>query len=170
MSSEKKGIVSISDRYLTFEIDNEVYGVEILNVKEIIGFQKTVSVPRMAAYVKGVMNLRGTIIPVIDLRLKLGMQGVEPTTESAVIILIIEDTHIGFVVDRVKDVVAIDKENMSETPNFGSKINASFIKSMANLKEGVVMILDSETIFEGQELSALQNITQEKENKRMANE
>lgn len=170
MENKSRVSISITDRYLTFILDSEVYGVDILSVKEIIGIQKIVSVPRMPDYVKGIMNLRGTIIPVIDLRLKLGMQSVEPTTETAIIILIINEMPIGFVVDGVKDVSAIDKESMSEAPNFGSKVNSSFIKSMANLKEGVVMILDAKIIFEGKELDALQNIAKKEANKRTENE
>lgn len=158
MESEERRVASIKDRYLTFELDDELYGVEILGVKEIIGFQKTVHVPRMPEYVKGVMNLRGQIIPVIDLRAKLRIETVEPTTETAIIILIIGSVYIGFVVDRVKDVTAISKDEISQSPSFGSKIDTNFIKHMANLKEGVVMILDIESIFETDELNALEDI------------
>lgn len=162
MEQEDRGVSAIKDRYLTFEIDSELYGVEILNVKEIIGFQKTVHVPRLPEFVKGVMNLRGSIIPVIDLRSKLGMDDVEVTTETAIIIVIIGALHIGFVVDRVKDVAAIRGEELKESPNFGSKIDTNFIKKMANLKEGVVMILDIEAIFGDGEMSALESIVEEK--------
>lgn len=161
MESKERRVASIKDRYLTFELDDELYGVEILGVKEIIGYQKTVHVPRMPDYVKGVMNLRGQIIPVIDLRTKLQMETVEPTDENAIIILIINNVYIGFVVDRVKDVTAISKDEISESPSFGSKIDTNFIKHMANLKEGVVMILNIESIFETDEINALGDIAQD---------
>jgi len=160
----ERGVAAIKDRYLTFEMDSELYGVEILSVKEIIGFQKTVNVPRMPVYVKGVMNLRGTIIPVIDLRMKLGMKEEEITTETAIIIVILGNIHIGFVVDRVKDVAAITGEELKDAPNFGSKVNASFIKNMANLKDSVVMILDIEAIFGDGELASLEGMVKEKRN------
>lgn len=87
MEQEDRGVATIKDRYLTFEIDSELYGVEILNIKEIIGFQKIVHVPKLPEFVKGVMNLRGSIIPIISLRSKLGMDEVEITTETAIIIV-----------------------------------------------------------------------------------
>lgn len=122
---------SIKDRYLTFDLEAEKYGVEILMVKEIIGMQETIKVPRTPDYVKGIMNLRGKVIPIIDLRVKLNMPETEPQMDTAVIIVFIRDVNVGFVVDRVDEVASIANDALESAPTFGTKINADFIKYMA---------------------------------------
>ena len=150
--------ISIKDRYLTFDLEFEKYGVEILRVKEIIGLQKVVSVPKTPPFVKGVMNLRGLIIPVIDLRLKLQMSENKPQMDTAIIILLINNVSVGFIVDRVDEVALVSQDSLSEPPKFGSKIDVEFIKHMAKTKEHVIMILDLEKIFDAQELSSLEKM------------
>ncbi len=149
---------AIKDRYLTFDMEDEKYGIEILRVKEIIGLQKTIHVPRTPEYVKGVMNLRGIIIPVIDLRRKLCMEEIEPQMDTAIIIVLIRNINIGFIVDRVDEVKSISEDELSDSPAFGSKINTNFIKKMAKTGKDVVMILDLEAIFDAEELSGMEHI------------
>ncbi len=156
MSNSK--VSSIKDRYLTFELESEKYGVEILSVKEIIGMQKTIHIPKTPKFVKGVMNLRGVIIPVIDLRLKLGMDETEAKMDTAIIIVTIRGINIGFVVDRVDEVASISAEELSEPPKFGAKIDTGFIKHMANTKKEVAMIINLESIFDANELSNMENL------------
>ena len=152
-------VSSIKDRYLTFELDHEKYGVEILSVKEIIGMQKTIHIPKTPEFVKGVMNLRGVIIPVIDLRLKLGMVETERQMDTAIIIVTIRGINVGFIVDRVDEVASISSEELTEPPKFGSKVDTDFIKSMANTKKEVAMILNLESIFDADELSSMAHIS-----------
>jgi len=152
-------VSSIKDRYLTFELEEEKYGVEILSVKEIIGMQKTIHIPKTPKFVKGVMNLRGVIIPVIDLRLKLGMEEIEPQMDTAIIIVTIRGINVGFVVDRVDEVASISSEELTDTPKFGSKIDTDFIKNMANTKKEVAMILNLESIFDSDELSSMEKLS-----------
>lgn len=147
-------VASIKDRYLTFFLENEKYGVEILSVKEIIGLQKTIHVPRTPHYVKGVMNLRGQIIPVIDLRAKLDMEEIPAAMDTAIVIVQIGKLNIGFVVDRVDEVASIAESDLSEPPKFGSRVDTEFIKNMANTKGSVIMILDLEKIFGAEELES----------------
>lgn len=161
MANQKsRRVASIKDRYLTFEIDEEKYGIEILRVKEIIGMQKTIHVPRTPNYVKGVMNLRGLIIPVINLRSKLEMPEIEPQMDTAIIIVMIEDVSVGFIVDRVDEVLGIASENLSQPPRFGSSIDTQFIKNMAQANEHVIMILDLQRIFEADELAGIQKMAE----------
>lgn len=157
--SARKKVMSIKDRYLTFDLDFEKYGIEILAVKEIIAYQETIGVPRTPDYVKGVMNLRGKVIPVIDLRVKLNMPETEPQMETAVIIVFIHNVYVGFVVDQVDEVVSIAKEALEDGPSFGSKINAEFISNMAQHNGKVVMILNLENIFNPDELEKIQGIS-----------
>lgn len=151
-------VISIKDRYLTFYLENEKYGVEILSVKEIIGFQKTVHVPRAPIYVVGVMNLRGQIIPIVDMRLKLNMPQIEPKMETAIVIVNIGKLNVGFIVDKVEEVASISENELSEPPKFGSKVATEFIKYMANTKGGVIMIINLDKIFNSQDLEKFATI------------
>lgn len=154
----RKGATAIKDRYLTFDLEGEKYGVEILSVKEIIGLQKTIHVPRTPDYVKGVMNLRGVIIPVIDLRKKLNMPEIEAQMDTAIIIVMIRNINIGFIVDRVDEVKSISEDELSDAPAFGEKVNINFIKKMAKTKENVIMVLDLEAVFDAEELSGMEHL------------
>lgn len=159
LSTEKHTVSSIQDRYLTFELDQEIYGVEILLVKEIIGLQKIIKIPQTPEYVKGIMNLRGQIIPVINLRKKLAMAEIEPEMDTAIIIVMIGSANVGFIVDRVIEVSTIDKNNLSDSPDFGAKIHADFIKHMAQKEKDVIMILNMENIFAGNEIHELHKLS-----------
>jgi len=161
LRESRQGATTMADRYLTFVLDEEKYGVDILNVKEIIGMQKTTHIPKTPVYVKGVMNLRGQIIPVVDLRLKLEMPETEVQMHTAIIIINIHETNIGFIVDQVDEVAAIGEEQLSEPPKFGSKIDTNFIRNMAKYRDDVVMILDLERVFDADEMSGLESIAKD---------
>jgi purine-binding chemotaxis protein CheW len=149
----------VKNRYLTFYLGDERYGVEILTVQEIIALMKTTKVPKTPNYVKGVMNLRGRINPVIDLRLKFEMEEAEASDYSAIVIVNINDVHIGFIVDRVEEVISVNDENLSDTPSLSSSIDTEFIKHMARVGNDVVMILDIEKVFSEEEFSKLENMS-----------
>ena len=146
------------DRYLTFYLENELYGMDIMSVQEIIAMMKTTKVPKTPKCVKGVMNLRGNIIPVVELRSKFEMSEKEPSMYTAIVIVKIDGTSIGFVVDRVEEVVTIGEDQLSEPPKFGASVNASYLQKMAQNGKEVIMILDLNSIFADEELAGLENM------------
>jgi purine-binding chemotaxis protein CheW len=148
-----------TNRFLTFYLDEEIYGVDIFDVKEIIAMMKTTPVPKTPLFIKGVMNLRGNIIPVVDMRIKFDMPEVEPQMYTAIVIITIENKNIGFIVDKVEEVVNVEEDNMSAPPEFGASVDTRFIKSMAKQKNKVIMILDLVALFGEEELSLVQNLS-----------
>jgi len=146
------------ERYLTFFLGEEQYGIAIDKIKEIIAMMKVTNVPKTPEYMKGVINLRGSIIPVVDTRLRFGMGPQEETMHTAIIIVEVDKVNVGFIVDRVEEVASIDAAHMSEPPKFGSHIDTDFICSMAQIDENVVMILDVLKLFEADELVSLEQI------------
>lgn len=130
------------ERYLTFYLGDEQYGIAIDRIKEIIAMMKITNVPKIPSYMKGIINLRGSIIPIIDTRLRFGMQAREADMHTAIIIIDVEKVNIGFIVDRVEEVCAIDASSLSEPPKFGNSIDTEFICSVAQIEEHVVMVLD----------------------------
>lgn len=149
---------SKKERYLTFFLGNEQYGIAIERIKEIIAMMKITSVPKIPPYMRGVINLRGSIIPIIDTRLRFAMDSREADMHTAIIIVEVEKVNIGFIVDRVEEVASIDRVNLSEPPKFGSQIDTDFISSVAQIEENVVMILDVLKLFEADEIINLSEI------------
>lgn len=159
MEEKKVKAVGLNtNRFLTFYLEDEIYGVNIFDVKEIIAMMKTTPIPKTPPFIKGVMNLRGNIIPVVDMRIKFDMPEIEPQMHTAIIIITIEGKNIGFIVDKVEEVVNVEDENISAPPEFGSSVDTRFIKSMAKQKNKVVMILDLVALFGEEELSLVQNL------------
>ena len=154
-----KGVGRTTNRFLTFYLEEEIYGVNIFDVKEIIAMMKTTPVPKTPKFIKGVMNLRGNIIPVVDMRVKFDMPEIEPQMYTAIVIITIEGKNIGFIVDKVEEVVNVEDENISPPPEFGSSVDTRFIKNMAKQKNKVVMILDLVALFGEEELSMVQNLS-----------
>ena len=147
-------------KYLTFVLDDEEYGLEILKVKEIIGIMNITSVPQTPDYVKGVINLRGKVIPVIDLRLKFAMEPLEYSDRTCIIIVDITGTSgkkvmVGIVVDSVSEVLNIKDDEIEDTPNFGTRLSTEYIMGMAKVKGGVKILLDIDKILNAEELNIL---------------
>ena len=134
-------------KYLTFALDREEYGLEILGVREIIGLMEITSVPQVPHYIKGVINLRGKIIPVIDLRLKFGIAKIDYTAETCIIVLDVNNILMGILVDRVCEVLDISKDNIEPTPCFGARAESDFIKGMGKVGDKVKILLDIEKIL-----------------------
>jgi len=147
-------------KYLTFTLEKESYGIGILKVKEIIGMMSITSVPRTPEFVKGVINLRGKVIPVIDLRLKFSMEPVPYTERTCIIVVEIESKTgtvlIGIVVDAVSEVLNIKQEEIEETPAFGSKLNTGYILGMAKMEGGVKILLDIDAVLSTKEVEILE--------------
>lgn len=149
--AEKK-IVDQEGKFLTFALGNEVYGIEILRVREIIGLMDITSVPQTPEYMKGVINLRGKVIPVIDLRLKFSMQEEEHTQETCVVVVEVNNSSIGLIVDSVSEVLQIKSTEIEDTPGFGQGIDTNFIMGLGKVKEKIIIILDIEEVLSSEEL------------------
>jgi len=158
LTMEQNTLQSRRERYLTFYLGEEQYGIAIDRIKEIIAMMKVTHVPKTPVYMKGVINLRGSIIPVVDTRLRFGMETRESDMNTTIVIVEMDKVNIGFIVDRVEEVSSIDSTALSEPPRFGNNIDTDFICSMAQMEENVVMILDVLKLFEADELISLEQI------------
>ena len=151
-------------KFLTFVLDNEEYGLEILKVREIIGVMDITTVPRMPDYIKGVINLRGKVITVNDLRIKFEMKTVEDTEETCIIVVDMGDAEVGIMVDKVSEVVDITTEQLEETPSFGTNVETEFILGMGKMQNKVVILLDIDKVLtKANDLRAVKDISEEVE-------
>lgn len=153
---KEKTVQNRDGKYLTFTLAAEEYGISILKVKEIIGLMAITMVPQTPGYVKGVINLRGKVIPVVDLRLKFGMPAMEYTERTCIIVVEIRadaaSILIGIVVDAVSEVLNIKMGDIEETPNFGSRLQTDYILGMAKAGEGIKILLDIDRVLRSEEL------------------
>lgn len=158
--AEKKEISAIDGRFLTFVLGSEIYGIEILNASEIIGLIDITTVPQPLDYMKGVINLRGKIIPVIDLRMKFSMQEEKHTQETCVIVVEVNSTSIGIIVDSVSEVLYIGRGEIEDAPNFGQGIDTSFIMGLGKVKERIIILLDIDKVLSAEELEMVEEIAE----------
>lgn len=140
-------------KYLTFVLAGEEYGLEILKVREIISVMEITEVPQVPPFIKGVINLRGKVIPVMDLRLKFGMTPMEYTRETCIIVVNIGDLLIGVVVDTVAEVLDINESEIDPPPTFGISVQTDFIMGMGKIKGRVKILLDIDKILSVEELN-----------------
>ena len=160
--SSSKSIAK-AGKYLTFYLGEEVYGLEILKVQEIIGMMKITQVPRTPDFVRGVINLRGQVISVIDLRQKFGLGSQEDTEKTCIIVVQVkgntQNLIMGIIVDEVSEVLDIAGEQIEPAPSFGATVETEFIMGMGKLGERVVMMLEVDKVLSIGELDALTNVT-----------
>lgn len=149
--TEAKATDHRAGKHLTFMLSKEEFGFEILKVKEIIGMMTITAIPKMPIYVKGVTNLRGQVIPVIDLRLKFGMPETEQTPETCIIVVDVDGSLIGVIVDQVSEVLDINAEDIEDAPQFGLKIDTNFILGMGKAKGSVKILLDINKVLNDSE-------------------
>lgn len=138
--------------YLSFTLGNEQYGVDILKVQEIRGYDQVTRVPDAPEYIKGVINLRGTIVPVIDLRLKLRLDQARYDAFTVMIVLNVEQRVVGIVVDSVSDVIELGAEQIRPTPEFGAAVDTRFINGIGTQDDRMTILLDIETLLDTAEL------------------
>jgi purine-binding chemotaxis protein CheW len=147
-------------KYLTFTLADEEYGIGILKIKEIIGMMPITSVPQTPQFVKGVINLRGKVIPVVDLRLRFAMEAIDYNERTCIIVVEIggrgADIVIGIVVDSVSEVLNIKSEDIEDTPTFGTRLNTDYILGMAKMEGKVKILLDIDTVLSQNEIHMLQ--------------
>lgn len=169
VAEETKLEISQQDRrdgkYLTFVLGCEEYGLEILKVREIIGTaeMKITSIPRVPRNIKGVINLRGKTIPIIDLRLKFGMKEREYGKETCIVVLNVKDGLIGIVVDTVSEVLDVDEKQIDNAPEFGKEVSTEFILGMGKVKDKVVILLDIDKVLSAGELTTINQLAKKGE-------
>jgi purine-binding chemotaxis protein CheW len=138
---------SLAGKYLSFFLSDEEYGIEILKVQEIIGVLPVTAIPRTPPHVLGVINLRGKIIPVVDLRMRFDLESVETTEETCVIVVATNGVVMGLQVDRVSEVIDVTAEQIEATPNFGAQINTDYILGLGNCDGRVRLLLDIDRVL-----------------------
>jgi len=146
-------------RFLTFSIGREVFGIEIRYVTEIIGIQPITEVPEVPAYVRGIINLRGKIIPVIDVRLKFKKETVEYNDRTCIIVIDIEEVSIGLIVDNVAEVLSILDENIVLPPDYKTGFQNKYIKGIGKVGSEVKLLLDCDKLLRDDEMEILEKIT-----------
>ena len=157
--SEKNVRTNDSCQVLTVKLENEVYGVDIMSVREVLDFTSVTKVPQTPDFMIGVINLRGNVVPVIDLKLKFGLGKTVKTVNTCVIIVevdIDEDTIVlGALADAVQEVVDFDGAQIEDAPKIGTQLNTAFIQGMAKRDDGFVIILDVDSVFSSNEISTI---------------
>lgn len=153
-SSSGAGIQHIAGKYLTFNLQDELYGIEILKVQEIIGVMPITSVPKAPPEIKGVINLRGRVIPVVDLRLKLGMPAIEYGELSCIVVINVpcmeQEIAVGVVVDSVREVFDLNAQQLEPAPRFGMDVDASTLLAIGKIDECVILLLDIDQVMGGE--------------------
>ncbi|MCP4576753.1 MAG: purine-binding chemotaxis protein CheW [Deltaproteobacteria bacterium] len=162
MDRAVKAMADREGKYLTFSLAGEEYGICILKIKEIIGMMPITTVPQTPEFVKGVINLRGKVIPVVDLRLRFGMEAIDYTERTCIIVVEIDGqagtVQIGIVVDAVSEVLNIKGEEIENTPTFGTKLNTDYILGMAKMEGGVKILLDIDRVLSEDEVALLETV------------
>ena len=146
---------TLKDMYLSFRLGDEDYCLEIRHVTEIVGIQKVTEVPDMPHYVKGVVNLRGQVIPVIDMRLRFNMPGREYDERTCIVVISLRGGQVGLVVDTVNEVRSIEEANVSPPPKSGGAPSAQYIRGLGKVGESVKIILDANKLLFEDEMAGL---------------
>lgn len=149
-----------SSQYLTFKLDQEIYALDITQVREVLDFTEVTKVPRMPPFMRGVINLRGGVVPVVDLHLKFGMDGSDRTVDTCIIIMEIsiegENTLLGALADSVQEVMTLEAEQIEPPPRIGTRLNTEFIRGMGKKNDDLIIILDIDRVFSSEELVVIQ--------------
>lgn len=154
--------VTKTAQYLTFKLDDEVFALDISQVREVLDFTALTRVPRTPDFMRGVINLRGSVVPVVDMRLKFGMTKTEQTVNTCVIIVEInldgEKIILGALADSVQEVIDLEPDQVEPAPRIGTRLNTDFIKGMGKREDHFVIILEIDRIFSSYELSSVNGI------------
>lgn len=145
--SHQIGPTADGSQFLTFNLGEELYGVDILRVQEIKGYTAVTKIPNTPSHIKGVLNLRGTIVPIIELRTKFGMPTIDYTAFTVIIVVVVRDKVMGLVVDSVSDVLNIDKKDIQPPPQFGANVDINFIDGIGKSGEKLVAILNMDRLL-----------------------
>ena len=153
-------VLQLTDQYLAFKLDNELFAVDVGKAREILDFIEVTRVPQTPDYMLGVINLRGSVVPVINLRRKFGMDEVERTVDTCIIVMEVDVKEtpvvIGIVADAVQEVLDLEPEQIEPPPRLGTRLNTEYIQGMGNLDGQFVIILDIDKIFSMEELAVIE--------------
>ena len=149
---------TLEGKYLTFSVGKEDYGIAISYVIEIIGRQEITDVPELPNYVKGFINLRGKIIPVIDVRLKFKMSPVDYNDRTCIVVIAINETYIGLIVETISDVISIPEQTIVPPPDKKTGFNNRYIKGIGKVDNDVKLLIDCDKLFMDEEMEVLSNI------------
>jgi purine-binding chemotaxis protein CheW len=148
-------VTALERQFVTFTIGEELYGVDVTKVQEIIGMTQITHVPNTVIFMKGVINLRGAVVPVIDMRLKFRMSEKEYDSFTVIIIVEVKERLIGMIVDAVSDVANVPVGSIQDTPHFTSKIETDFIQGIGQIEQNLVIILDVDTILSSEDIATV---------------
>lgn len=150
-------------QYLTFKLADEIFALDVAKVREILEYTNITKIPQTPEFMRGVINLRGSVVPVIDMRLKFGLSATEQTINTCIIVAEVtldgDTTVLGALADSVQEVVEMEPEQIEPAPHIGTRLNTAFIKGMGKHEEHFVMILDIDRVFSDSEMAALQTTT-----------
>jgi len=157
--------ITETSQYLTFELEDEVFALDIAKVREVLDFTLIAKVPQTPDFMLGVINLRGTVVPVVDMRLKFAMTPTETTVNTCIIIVEIEidgeNNVLGALVDSVQEVMDLDPDQIEPAPRIGTRLNTKFIKGMGKRDNHFIIILDIDKIFSSDELAMARDVGEE---------
>lgn len=149
--SHERDVVTMAGKYLTFALGEEEYGLPVLKVREIIKMMDVTSVPQVPGHIRGVINLRGKVIPVIDLRLKFGLPALAASDQTCIVVVQVEidarRVMLGIIVDRVSEVLNVVADEIERAPDFGERLDTQFMLGMAKVKGRVKILLDLDAIL-----------------------
>jgi purine-binding chemotaxis protein CheW len=153
-------------QYLTFQLGEEIFAIDVANVREILEFNSVTRVPKSPEYMRGVINLRGSVVPVFDMRLKFGMTGTERTINTCIVVVEVsyegEDIIIGALVDSVQEVFELEADQIEPAPKIGTHLRTEFIRGMGKKDETFIIILDIDKVFSIEEITSIQEMGEEK--------
>jgi purine-binding chemotaxis protein CheW len=157
--------ITETTQYLTFKLEDEIFAVDISKVREVLDFTAITKVPRTPEFMRGVINLRGSVVPVVDMKLKFGMTKTEKTVNTCIIIVEVtvdnETTILGALADSVQEVMDLEPNQIESAPKIGTKLRTEFIKGMGKRDEHFIIILDIDKVFSGSELALVQGVQTE---------
>jgi purine-binding chemotaxis protein CheW len=152
-------IITEPTKFVTFKLDEELYALAIDQVREVLDFTSVTKVPQMPGFMRGVINLRGSVVPVVDLRLKFGLEATSSTLDTRVIIVQVtvdgEETILGALADAVREVIELEPGQIDEPPKIGTRLKTEFIKGMGKVNEEFIIILDIDRVFSVEDLTAV---------------
>ncbi|MGE0642090.1 MAG: chemotaxis protein CheW [Nitrospira sp.] len=153
--NQQIGLTDDGSQFLTFNLGEELYGVDILRVQEIKGYTAVTKIPNTPSHIKGVLNLRGTIVPIVELRTKFGMPTIDYTAFTVIIVVVVRDKVMGLVVDSVSDVLTIDKKDVQPPPQFGAMVDVSFLNGVGKSGDKLVALLDLDRLLSDGEVQEM---------------
>ena len=153
--NQQIGLATDGNQFLTFQLGDELYGVDILRVQEIKGYTVVTKIPNTPPHIKGVLNLRGTIVPIVELRTKFGMPTIDYTMFTVIVVVVVKEKIMGLVVDAVSDVLNIDRKDIQPPPQFGAKVDVSFLNGIGKSADKLVALLDMDRLLSDGELQEM---------------